>query len=93
MEIKAAQLSLTDDAGWTFAQTLFGISTSYRREPDGTLSIKLEGELSGVLLFEQPSVLRETDLFHLWAPFVPWSRQLLQVGAAPFPSSPPFLSL
>ncbi|GMH56731.1 hypothetical protein TrRE_jg11493, partial [Triparma retinervis] len=77
--LRKAKTDLMTDGDWTVAQTLFGITTSYRREEDGTLSIKLEGTLEDVPLFEQLSVLRETDLFHLWAPFVPRAKKLLQV--------------
>ncbi|GMI05392.1 hypothetical protein TrVE_jg13648 [Triparma verrucosa] len=78
-KMRTSKEALSSSENWTVAQTLFGITTSYRREADDTLSIKLEGELSNVPLFEQLCVLRETDLFHLWAPFVPRSKKLLQV--------------
>jgi len=58
------------EEGWELAQTLFGVTTYYRRETDGTLSVKLEGELKGIPLFEQVAVLREVDLHSYWAPFV-----------------------
>jgi hypothetical protein len=61
-------LNLDDD--WTLAQTLFGVTTFYRREEDGSLSIKMEGRLEGVPLFDQVAVLREVDLHYRWAPFV-----------------------
>jgi hypothetical protein len=61
---------MDESEGWTLAQTLFGVTTFYRREDDGSLSMKLEGELKGVPLFEQLAVLREIDLNYLWAPFV-----------------------
>ena len=62
-------------------QTLFGVSTSYRRETsDGSLSVKIEGELHGVPLFEQLVVLRECDLYHTWAPFTSKSKKLAQLG-------------
>jgi hypothetical protein len=67
---------------WTLAQTLFGITTYYRREPiDNSLSIKIEGELSDtdIPLFEQIVVLRECDLYHTWAPFMTKSRKLAQL--------------
>ena len=51
------------------AQTLFGVTTYYRREDDGSLSVKLEGRLEDVPLFDQVAVLREVDLFYKWAPF------------------------
>ncbi|KAL3912378.1 MAG: hypothetical protein SGILL_006908 [Bacillariaceae sp.] len=64
-----AKQNLNVDDDWTVAQTLFGITTFYRREPDGSLSIKLEGKISGVPLFDQVAVLREIDLHYKWAPF------------------------
>ena len=60
---------LNHDSKWTLSQTMFGITTYYRREQDKSLSIKMEGELSGCPLFEQLSVLREVDLHYKWAPF------------------------
>ncbi|KAL7496048.1 hypothetical protein ACHAWT_004346 [Skeletonema menzelii] len=71
-----------DNNSWILAQTLFGITTYYRREPiDNSLSIKIEGELndSNVPLFEQIVVLRECDLYHNWAPFMTKSRKLAQL--------------
>ena len=57
------------DSEWLYAQTMFGISTHYRLEEDNSLTVKLEGELSGVSLFEQLCVLREVDMYNEWAPF------------------------
>lgn len=54
---------------WTLSQTLFGVTTYYRREADSSLSIKLEGLVSGVPLFEQVAVMKEVDLHSKWAPF------------------------
>jgi len=71
-----------EENSWILAQTLFGITTYYRREPiDNSLSIKIEGELSDVSvpLFEQIVVLRECDLYHTWAPFMTKSRKLAQL--------------
>jgi hypothetical protein len=64
-----ARKMLKDNEDWTLSQTLFGITTYYRREADGSLSIKMEGELHGVPLFEQVAVLKEVDLHSRWAPF------------------------
>ena len=62
----AAKENLSVDDDWVHAQTLFGVATSYRREADGSLSVKIEGELHGVPLFEQLVVLRECDLYDTW---------------------------
>jgi hypothetical protein len=64
-----AKADLNVNSDWTLAQTLFGVTTYYRREDNGSLSIKLEGQLEGVALFEQVAVLREVDLHSKWAPF------------------------
>mmetsp|Transcript_34275 Transcript_34275/g.82553 ORF Transcript_34275/g.82553 Transcript_34275/m.82553 type:complete len:990 (-) Transcript_34275:158-3127(-) len=66
---KKAKQNLDVDDDWTLAQTLFGVTTYYRREDDGSLSIKLEGPIDGVPIFDQVSVLREIDLHYKWAPF------------------------
>ena len=75
--LKAKQ-DMDESENWTLAQTLFGISTYYRREDDDSLSIKMEGELRGLPLFEQVAVLREIDLHSNWAPFVTSSLTLAQ---------------
>lgn len=66
---RKAKINLDVDDDWTLAQTLFGVTTYYRREDDGSLSIKMEGSLSGTALFEQVAILREVDLHYKWAPF------------------------
>lgn len=65
---------------WTFASLHFGITTYYRREDDGSLSVKLEGELTGVPLFEQIAVLRAGDLHYKWVPFCSSSIIIAQLG-------------
>jgi hypothetical protein len=74
-----AQQNLNTPTSWTLSQTLYGITTHYRREADNTLSIKIEGELHGIPLFEQMVILRECDLYHTWAPFCTSSRKLAQL--------------
>lgn len=61
-------MNVNDD--WTLVQTLFGVTTYYRHEADGSMSIKLEGCVNEVSLFDQVAVMREFDLNSLWAPFV-----------------------
>jgi len=65
-----AKKSLNVNDDWTLAQTIFGVTTYYRRELDGSLSIKLEGRVKDASLYDQFAVIRETDLNYLWAPFV-----------------------
>ena len=54
---------------WVLASKHFGINTFYRKERDGSLTIKLEGEMKDCPLFEQLCVLKEVDLHHHWTPF------------------------
>ena len=80
-KLRALVSSTSSDASARLVawQTLFGITTSYRREADGSLSIRIEGELHDVPLFEQLVVLREVDLYERWAPFMTTSRKLAQL--------------
>ncbi|KAL7566764.1 hypothetical protein ACA910_019362 [Epithemia clementina (nom. ined.)] len=66
---RKAQKNLQEESEWILASTLFGIETYYRREPDESLSLKLQGEVTDIPLFEQVCVLREVDLHYKWAPF------------------------
>jgi hypothetical protein len=59
---------LNENDDWTHASTHFGITTHYRREADNSFSIKLEGEMEGVPLFEQLCTLKEVDLHSNWSP-------------------------
>jgi len=59
----------SSDPSWKVAVNYFGIETSYKEDPDGSIWIKLDGEIEGVPLFEQLAVVRETQLFKHWAPF------------------------
>eukprot|EP00521_Asterionellopsis_glacialis_P009443 CAMPEP_0195287422 /NCGR_PEP_ID=MMETSP0707-20130614/4487_1 /TAXON_ID=33640 /ORGANISM="Asterionellopsis glacialis, Strain CCMP134" /LENGTH=1087 /DNA_ID=CAMNT_0040347175 /DNA_START=103 /DNA_END=3366 /DNA_ORIENTATION=- len=71
--------NLSEKEDWTYSQTLFGITTYYRHEPDNSLSIKLEGTMSHVPIFEQIAVLKEVDLYYKWAPFCTSSLALRQL--------------
>jgi len=75
-EFEQARKNLLDNDGWSYAQTYFGISTHYRNEDDGTLSVKLDGELAGMSLFEIFAVLHEIDLYKTWVPFCKLSEKL-----------------
>ena len=66
---RQAKVNLDQEEGWTLASKLFGVTTHYRREENGTLSMKIEGKMEGIPLFDQVAVLREVDLYYKWAPF------------------------
>jgi len=76
---KTAKKNLDINDDWTLAQTLFGVTTYYRYEADGSMSIKLAGLVNDCSLFDQVAVLREFDLNHLWAPFVTSSMTVAQL--------------
>lgn len=65
---------------WIVCHEHNGITSSYRREHDGSLSLKVEGRIEGLPLFEQVAVMREVDLYHLWSPFVTQSAKISQLG-------------
>jgi hypothetical protein len=77
--VERAKDTLEHDEGWTLSQSLFGVTTYYRREPDNSLSLKLNGELVGAPLFEQVAVLREVDLHYKWSPFCTSSMTLANI--------------
>ena len=61
---------MEEQINWTFAHKDKVATTHYRIEEDGTLSVRLEGLVDGVSIFEQISVLREADYYYRFAPFV-----------------------
>lgn len=76
---EAKQRLLVNDS-WIECHNNDGIRSSFRIEADKTLSLKIEGELTGVPLFEQVSVLREIDFYNTWSPCCKKSRKLHNLG-------------
>jgi len=78
---KRVQHNLSGESDdWTFASKHFGITTYYRKEADGSLTVKLEGEMNDCPLFEQICVLKEVDLHHHWSPFCTSSLTIADLG-------------
>jgi len=77
MNAKANSNSSRD---WIRSLTCDDIISYYRREQDGTLSVKIEDKMSDAPLFEQIAVLKEVDLYHEWSPFYHKSRKRVQHG-------------
>ena len=78
-ETRKVMADFDSEEGWTVGATYFGITTYYKYEKgDPTVWIKTEGEVEGSL-FEQLAVVRETSLFHKWAPFCDQSQLVKQV--------------
>ena len=65
----ASTASEVVDETWIHGVTLFGITTHYKIQPDGTLLLRLEGSRDKLPLFEQVAVVHEIDLYPQWLPF------------------------
>jgi hypothetical protein len=61
--------NVDDDTGWIHGVTLFGISTHYKAQEDGSLSLRLQGSRDDLPFFEQIAVVYEADLYPSWVPF------------------------
>ena len=78
---RAKRNTKTDpNSPWIQCHVHQNVVSSYRRERDGSLSLKVEGDITGLPLFEQVSVMREVDLYSTWAPFVSKSEKLAVLG-------------
>ena len=64
---------------WLLAQKFMGVTTSYKYDPDGTLSVKMDGEMDNVRLLDQLATVREVDLYKNWAPFCDTSALLKRI--------------
>ena len=71
-----------DEGEWLFGSRLFGVDTHYREEADNSITIKIEGEIDDLPIFEQCAVVHELDLFKLWLPFCTHSQLIEKVGLA-----------
>jgi hypothetical protein len=68
------------DSSWSHGSSLFGIHTHYKLTDEGSIMIRLEGELDNLPLFEQLAVIHEVDLFHEWMPFCNASSCIEKIG-------------
>ena len=70
------------DNTWIFGITYFGISTYYKVDPDGIITVRMEGNLDNLPLFEQFAVIHEVNLFQEWIPFCIDSLLIHKIGYA-----------
>ena len=70
------------DSSWLLGSVLFGNTTHYKLQEDGTMTVRLEGEFDDMPLFEQLAVIHEVDLFQEWMPFCSNSILVDKVGPA-----------
>jgi hypothetical protein len=78
---RAIEIGKIDDT-WTLGLTYFGITTHYRVESDGFLTLRLEGILEDMPIFEQAAVIHELGLFKNWMPFCSESKMIRKTGPA-----------
>nr|CCA22750.1 transmembrane protein putative [Albugo laibachii Nc14] len=84
------------EAEWQFAQSYLGVSTYWKPGDSGTIWLKMDGLIEGADVLNTLAVIREIDLYRLWAPFCTISEVLKEVGRvellAYFSVSLPFLT-
>ena len=66
---------------WKLGASYFGIDTYYKID-NGNITVRMEGGLTDLPLFEQCAVIHEVDLFHEWVPFCNESSLLEKFGPA-----------
>ncbi|KAI9923028.1 hypothetical protein PsorP6_000596 [Peronosclerospora sorghi] len=71
-----------EDDAWQFGQRMWGVTTSWKPDEDGSVWIKLEGLVDGVDIFNTIAVIREVDLYRIWTPFCSQSLLLEEFGRA-----------
>jgi len=73
-----SEFSLEED--WIVAQTFFGVTTRYKPGDQGSIWIRLDGDMNEASLFNQLAVVRETGLFCQWVPFCNKSKALCWIS-------------
>ncbi|CAN0196100.1 unnamed protein product, partial [Phaeothamnion confervicola] len=76
----AATLRHWDADDWILSQSVMGVTTSYKKDPNGSLWIKLHGVMDDVPVFDQMATVREVDLYELWVPFCSQAYLLKHIG-------------
>lgn len=71
------------DDTWIHGMTLLGITTCYKLdESSGMISVRLQGNVDDLPLFEQLCVIYEVDLYKDWIPFCENSTFIHKLGQA-----------
>ena len=70
-EVQSAirEVSELGTRGWRAASETMGIRTEWRPDEDGSLWVRMDGELRGPQLMHAAAVAHEADLWPRWAPF------------------------
>lgn len=72
----------SNSTDWSLGTTYLGVTTHYKMSTDNLLSVKLEGVLDNVPLFDQANVIYEIDLFTQWMPLCGSAVKVDQVNRA-----------
>ena len=67
--------------GWKSAGESMGVTTEWRHDEDGSLWVRMEGELTGAYLMHAASVAHEADLWPKWVPFCSAAEMLKKLSA------------
>jgi len=67
---------------WIWGSSFFGVETHYKIAPEGDLTVRMEGLMEDLPLFEQCAVIHEVDLFKTWIPFCCESKCVTKLGQA-----------
>lgn len=82
-----AEVSITSatpgkDDKWILASTVGGISCHYFVEEDGIVTVRMQGSMKELPLFEQAAVIHEVDCFKSWIPLMTDSIRVHKLGHA-----------
>jgi len=67
--VESALAEYVIDSTWLFGMSYKGVTTHYKTNDDCTVTVRIEGTLENLPIFEQCAVLNEIDLYNEWMPF------------------------
>jgi hypothetical protein len=69
VQIALRELDELGSGGWRPASEALGLRTQWRPDEDGSLWVRIDGELSGASLLHASAVAHEAELWPKWMPF------------------------
>ena len=82
-EVQTALRELDElgSGGWRPASEALGLRTQWRPDDDGSLWVRIDGELSGASLLHASAVAHEAELWPKWMPFCGAAEVLTQISS------------
>lgn len=77
-----ASLTTAEHDKWVLASTVGGITCHYYVEEDGIVTVRMQGSMKELPLFEQAAVIHEVDFFRTWIPLMTDSLRVQKLGHA-----------